>query len=137
MNHRTNAILSACAILLGALGFWVAPHKRPAPDPVLDVVLEAPMPLEEWTVDAGIVRKQTQQALLGKLPSPLPNQKTKDCDPELGEQERRGGCWMRTDVPPPCPKDKQWEEDGFCFRPIPRMAKTPTSGGGQVPAIAE
>lgn len=137
MNHRPNAVLAAAGLLLAATAFVVVPKHKAPPPPKVDADFAVPVPLDEWTTDAGVVRKQAQQMILGKLPSPIPNQKTKDCDPDLGEEMRRGACWMKTVTQPPCPKDKQWEEDGACFRPVPRMAKVPTSGGGKTPAIAE
>ena len=128
-RHRWNLILGLMAAGLGyAVVAWDL--KRPPPPRPLDPpLLEAPVPMQEWTADAGAALPLTLGLATGSVPALAPGQKpAASCDAELAEVPINGGCWMKTDVPPPCPERKLWEHEGACWRPIPRTAKAPTSG---------
>lgn len=69
---------------------------------------------------------------------PGPNQKRKGtCDPRYSEVEIKGGCWVKTDHPLPCPAGIQWEHEGRCWLPVAPAARVPTSGGSMPVNIAE
>lgn len=123
MNHLSNALLIVVAILAAGVTVLLLPARKPVY--VQAEELEAPVPLEQWTrPDAGAL---VSRLVVGKLKT-HPGQKTADCDADLGEQERQGACWMKTEVPPPCPAGKLQEDEGKCWRPVPKTSRSPTSG---------
>lgn len=125
VKHRWNLFFGALAALLFG---WAISLDRPRQTQA-EPSFEAPVPLEEWTADAGVVRPAIIEAVKAKLPSPAPGQKlAAQCDAELGEVAINGACWMRTDVTPPCPPKKLWEHEKICWRPIPKTARAPQSG---------
>lgn len=130
-----NLLFGALAALLFG---WAISLDRPKPSQ-MGADFEAPVPLEEWTADAGVARPIIAEAVKAKLPTPAPGQKlAAQCDAELGEVVINGACWMRTDVPPPCPPKKLWEHEKVCWRPIPKAARAPQSGEPQRPGgVAE
>lgn len=95
----------------------------------------APMPMQEWTTDAGSMMVLAA-VLPGRLPEPDAKQK-RQCDRLLGEHELNGGCWMPTDVPPPCPEGRLWLHEDKCWRPIPKTARVPQSGEPRPVSIAD
>lgn len=122
------------AFATGVGGLVVAVRGAPPAAAAPDSRGAEPLPLEQWaTADAGPV---VRRMVLGKL-KPHPGQKTEGCDPELGEQERGGACWMKTELPPPCPKGKLQEDEGKCWRPVPKTARAPQSGDPRPGTIAD
>ena len=109
--------LLALALLPG-MKEWLLPARQPPPP--------GPSPaIPAWApADAGML---LARVVPGRLPPPGEGWKTGGCDSDLGEQERNGSCWMETKVPPPCPAGKLWEDEGKCWRPIPKTARRPTS----------
>lgn len=128
------AVLALLAAIV-VLGRQLRLERQKAPPrPPVQVEELPPVQLQQWmTADAGAF---VSRLVVGKL-KPHPGQKTGDCDPDLGEQERDGACWMKTDVPPPCPKGKLQEDDGKCWRPIPKTARKPTSGEPRSGGVAD
>lgn len=131
MRHGWNALWGSAALLLGAIVLTVVPKKAKPPE----AELETPVPIQEFTpADAGVIVLPTMRVVIGRLPSPGPNQKKPEhCDPELGEEAINNGCWMRTDVPPPCPRGKLWEHRDACWRPVAYAKPPPTSGDPRRP----
>lgn len=104
-----------------------APLPPPPPAPL-------PVPSMDWTTDGASAAPFFLHAVLGSLPSPGPNQKRAgQCNPRAAQVEINGGCWVKTDTPPPCPEGYQWEHDGKCWLPVAYAKPTPTSGGGPFP----
>lgn len=132
MRHEWNVGLVAVALLVGAASLSVA-TKRPRAEPPVAEELSLPVPVEHWPADAGAT---PVHGPLGLLPE-VPGQKVGRCDPDLGEVELQGRCWMKTDVPPPCPKGKLYPHEGKCWRPIPKTARAPTSGGRSPGGVAD
>lgn len=133
MDHGWNRGLAAGALVVAALVLSAVPRRvlPPVSEP-----LEAPVRMDEgWTADAGAL--PVLKAVLSRIPPPGEMQKKGGCDPDLGEAELNGGCWMKTDVPTPCPRGKLWEHEGKCWRPIPKVVRAPTSGGGRAGGVAE
>jgi len=133
MNHQANAravVLGLVAMTLIILFVPTPSPKAPPPSP-----LEAPVPLQEWTTaDAGAMMARV---VPGRLPTPGPNQlRAGQCDPERSEKEVNGGCWVKTEKPPPCPRGKQWEHEGACWLPVAQAKPVPTSGGGEAKGVA-
>lgn len=124
MKHRWNVVLALLAIGLGsAVISWDGKRFQAPPE-----TLEAPVPLQEWTTDAGVAFRGVAVALPGKLPPPAENQrKAGQCDRDAAQVEVNGGCWVETTTPRPCPKGKQWEHEGRCWLPVFRAARTPQS----------
>jgi hypothetical protein len=111
---------------LGVVLLWAAhtgvPAPLPAPPP-----LDGALPLQQWTTggNLGVIAS----ALPGAIPRPGPNQKRSgQCDPGRSEVEIRGGCWVKTEHPLPCPDGKQWEHDGRCYLPVAHAKPVPTTG---------
>jgi hypothetical protein len=127
--------LVALAVLVPS-GAWMALGDSRSPSPVGPVPAPVPQaPLQAWTSGAMPIRALAVVAP-GKLPPPLPSQKTVGCDDDLGEKALEGGCWMPTDKEPPCPKWKLWEHEGRCWRPIPKSARAPTTGEPRTHSVA-
>ena len=131
MRHEWNVGLAAVALMVGAASLSVA-TKKPRPPPAEEEI-SLPVPVEHWPADAGVT---PAPQVLNLLPD-VPGQKVGRCDPELGEVEIRGRCWMKTDLPPPCPKGKLYPYEGKCWRPIPKAARAPTSGAPRPGGVAE
>jgi len=136
LNHQANARLTIVAIIAATIAiavFTPVPQRTTKPPPT---PLEAPVPLQEWTTaDAGA---WVASALPGRLPTPGPNQlRAGQCDPDRSEKEVNGGCWVKTEKPPPCPRGKQWEHEGACWLPVAHAKPVPTSGGGEARGVAE
>lgn len=130
MTRVHNAVLAALGLFVGAVALTM-PMRKAQEVPADGIT--TPIPLREWTTaDAGMVLRAVQSA----LPEPAPGQKTR-CEADLGEVELNGACWMKTDVPPPCPTGKLWKHEGKCWRPIPKTARTPTSGESRPIGVAE
>ena len=74
------------------------------------------------------------RAILGKtIPEqPFPTQITK-CDSRMAQVEIRGGCWVKTETPPPCPEGYQWEWGKACWLPVLKAARVPTTGDPEIP----
>jgi hypothetical protein len=86
-------------------------------------VTEASIPFS-YTADGGVL-------LAYGLPPPEARQRKAPCDPEVGQEEFNGHCWLPLPVKPPCPVGKAWEEGGKCYVPVLRAEKAPrppTSG---------
>lgn len=76
----------------------------------------------------GEVLFTMSRAVLNGLPV-LENQKrAADCDPDRAQVVIDGGCWVKTDKPPPCPKGKLWEHEGKCWFPVAYGKPVPTTG---------
>lgn len=74
----------------------------------------------------------------GAVPKPGPNQKRAGaCDADAAQVEINGGCWMKTDKPPPCPRGKLWEHEGKCWVPVAEAKPVPTSGEMQHAGVAD
>lgn len=131
MDHSWNKMIVATVLAVGVgIGGASISGRRPAPH---TEPLDLPVRMEErWSTDAGGWPKG-----IARLPSPGETQKKRNCDAELGETEVNGGCWMKTDVPPPCPPGKLWEHEGRCWRPIPQSARLPTTGAPRPGGVAE
>lgn len=124
MNHQNNAVLIIASLVAAALVFAVVPGRRAAPS---EPELDAPVPMQEATptADAGPII----HIVLGKLPPPGPNQlRSGQCDPEQAQVEINGGCWLKTEKPPPCPRGKLWEHEGRCWIPVAQAKPVPQSG---------
>lgn len=129
LTHTPNAVLGGAGVLLAVVAFLTVPtRKEPSHH------AQRP-PLAAWSSTQGI-QGMAMEAIQGALPDPLPGQKTKRCDPQLGEVERNGGCWMLTMVPTPCPEGKLWEDGGRCWRPIPVTKQEPTTGDPRTAPLA-
>lgn len=130
--HGWNVGLALVALSLGALTLSVkrAPRTAVEETPSFD----APVPVEAWPTDAGVL--PAVRSVLAALPA-VPGQKVGGCDPDLGEAEIDGRCWMKTEVPQPCPKGKLYPHEGKCWRPIPRASRAPTSGSPRPGGVAE
>lgn len=131
--ERVKLALTSPALVLGILALALVPGAMEWLRPARQPQLQAPA-LPAWSpTDAGAL---LARMLPGKLPPPGEGWKTNGCDSDLGEQERNGACWMETKVPPPCPSGKLWEDEGRCWRPIPKTARAPTSGEPQRASVA-
>lgn len=124
------ATLISIVAFFGSLAY--APGRPvPAPNHARPAV-----PLMESTTDAA-PRALGSTPLPDDFPNPNPLQKQKgQCDPEASEVEINGGCWIQTTHSLPCPKNKQWEYDKKCWRPVFRAARPPTTGEPQNTPIA-
>lgn len=99
--------------------------------------IPVPLPVPELGYTPGGGRPDVYQ-VSGVMPEPGPNQKRAGaCDPERSEVAIRGGCWVKTETPPPCPSGKQWEYEGRCWLPVAPAARMPSSGGSLPVTIAE
>lgn len=131
--HRHNVLLACAAVALFVLVLSETPRpKVPPPTP-----LEAPVPLLETTptTDAGAI---AARFIPGKLPPPGPNQlRAGKCDPEQSHVEINGGCWVKTERPPPCPRGKQWEHEGRCWLPVAPAKQLPQSGEPRPRGVAD
>ena len=58
---------------------------------------------------------------------PLPWQKVPPCDPDAGEVERRGACYLPIDQNPPCAR-KLVQHEGKCYRTLVKPKPQPVSG---------
>lgn len=116
-------------VALNGSGNVAAPQTPPSP-------LEPAVPLQEWAADAGVYPTTLATVLRG-LPRQEWQKPAEKCDPDLGEHPIDGGCWMKTDVPPPCPPGKLFKHDGICWRPVPRSARPPTTGEPSPLSIAD
>lgn len=105
------------------------------PDPPRVGPIPLPVPAQEWTTEA---RGWSLPVLLGTIPPPGPNQKRAGkCNPKAAQVEIRGGCWVQTTTPRPCPEGVQWEhDDGRCYLPVAEAKPVPQSGEPQVVNIA-
>jgi hypothetical protein len=101
-------------------------------------LLEAPRE-QRWTADTGNVASLAWAALRGVLPPPDPRQKRAPCDPEVGEEDIGGVCWIRLAVEK-CPAGKAFPHNGKCYwralRPEP-LPREPTSGDGRPLGVAD
>lgn len=130
MNHGGNALGVAAALVVASLGLWLVPKKAQPPE----APLEAPVPMQEWTADAGVLVLPAIRVVILGLPKPGPNQITKleKCRPPA--KFRDGGCWLAiADEVPPCdPPPGQprnlWAEDKRCWFPVAEAKPPPTSG---------
>lgn len=76
-------------------------------------------------------------ALPGKLPPPGPNQlRAGKCDKRAAAVEVNGGCWLKTETPPPCPEGIQWEHEGRCWLPLAAAKPMPTTGEPRTAPVA-
>lgn len=132
MRQGWNVVLATVAFVVGVASMSITTKKVRAPAHPAGEELAAPVPIEQWTADAGALHPST----LHLLPA-VPGQKVGRCDPDLGEVEIDGRCWMKTDVPPPCPKGKLYPHEGKCWRPIPKSARAPTSGAPRPGGVAD
>jgi hypothetical protein len=107
------------------------PGLRASSSPVM-----LPVPELGWSTDGRSGNEPIHVRGNTTLPSPGPNQKT-ECDSERSEVRLNGGCWVKTEKPPPCPPGKQWEHEGRCWLPVAPAARVPTSGGSLPVSIAE
>lgn len=88
-----------------------------------------------WTTEGSRGTIQVRSDIPEK---PGPNQKRAgNCDPQRSEVEIKGGCWVKTEHPLPCPIGVQWEHEGRCWLPVAPAARGPTSGGSLPVSIAE
>lgn len=117
----------AAGAVVAVVVLWAAPsHRGPKPPPPPPP--GAAVPLQESTTDS------VPHVLAALLPStipdaPGPNQKRAgDCNPKAAQVEINGGCWVKTETPPPCPEGVQWEHKGRCWLPVAYARPVPTSG---------
>lgn len=90
----------------------------PAPVPHVPLLSSTPAALPVLTM-----------VLPGTLPPPGPNQlRAGKCNARGAEVELNGGCWLKTETPPPCPEGIQWEHEGRCWRPVALAKPVPTTG---------
>jgi hypothetical protein len=90
----------------------------PAPVPQVPLLSSTPTPLAALSM-----------ALPGALPPPGPNQiRAGKCDKRAAQVEISGGCWVKTETPPPCPEGIQWEHKGRCWLPVAEAKPVPTTG---------
>jgi hypothetical protein len=130
MKHRWNLVFGALAALLFG---WALSLDRPRPAQA-EVALEAPVPLQEWTADAGVIVLPTMKVVIGKLPSPGPNQIKESRKCEAPAQFKEGGCWLPiAGEQPPCDpaagrQRKLWPDKGMCWFPVAEARPPPTTG---------
>jgi hypothetical protein len=128
-DARYAAFMALAAFTV--IGALTVPMQKPAtPTPPM----EPAVPLQEWTTaDAGAM---AFRMVPGKIPAPGPNQ-LRACDPERSEVLINGGCWVKTDKKPPCPRGKQWEHEGACYLPVAEAKPVPQSGEPKPRGVAE
>jgi len=133
--------VTAIVLLIGGLGF--AGHQLRADvssaettnttrvPPVVNVVngamnaAEAALRAALSALDMG--KKAETEFWIPK--EPYPWQKTKDCNPDLGERLINGGCWAgMVDVKPPC--KLLFRHGDICYRPV---AADPNKPVGMLP----
>jgi hypothetical protein len=128
----------ALVLLVSGRVRW-AHHEEPAvasvtqpPAPVVVVVNGATgtmVDLRDYLGALAQFGKKVEEKLIPK--QPLPFQKDKDCNPDLGEVAINGGCWAKMDVAPPC--KLLFRHGDACYRPV---AADPTKPVGLLPDAA-
>jgi hypothetical protein len=121
--------------LLIPSGAWMAlgdsrgaPPTGPLPVPVPQVPLLSSTPSQLPAL---------AMVLPGSLPPPGPNQlRSGKCDKRAAHVERSGGCWVKTETPPPCPVGIQWEHEGRCWLPVAEAKPMPTTGEPRTTPVA-
>jgi len=116
-------------------GVWVGlgdsrglPPLAPVPAPVPQVPLLSSTPAALPVL---------AMVLPGTLPPPGPNQlRAGQCDKRAAAVEVNGGCWLKTETPPPCPEGIQWEHAGRCWLPLAAAKPVPTTGEPRPAPIA-
>jgi hypothetical protein len=131
----TKRMMTLAALWVATMvGLMVTPNPRPQRPP--STPLEVPVPLLESTpalTDGGIPLR----LVLASIPPPGPNQlRAGQCDPDRAQKELNGGCWVKTETPPPCPRGKQWEHEGRCWLPVAPAKPVPTSGEARPLGVA-
>lgn len=106
------------------------------PEPPKVGPIPLPVPVQEWTTEAH--GWSPMQVLFATIPPPGPNQKRAGkCNPKAAQVEIRGGCWVKTETPRPCPEGVQWEhDDGRCYLPVAEAKPVPQSGEPKMVNIA-
>lgn len=103
--------------------------------------LPVPAPPEQrWTAGTGSVASLATLTVRGSLPPPDPRQRKPPCALDVGEEEFSGVCWIRLDVPPPCPSGKAWERSGKCYMrvlEVKALPRDPTSGESRPLGVAD
>jgi hypothetical protein len=121
------------AILIPTVGASLAREFFPLRTPV-----PGQIPVLDFTTDGSRYSAPPSYVLFGSLPPPGPNQKRAgSCTEKAAQVAINGGCWVKTETPPPCPEGFQWEHDGKCWLPVARAASVPTSGGGTPVTVAD
>jgi hypothetical protein len=116
-------------------GAWMALGDSRGSPPVGPVPLPVPqVPLLSSTPAA---LPMLAVALPGKLPPPGPNQlRAGKCDKRAAQVEINGGCWVKTETPPPCPEGIQWEHETRCWLPAALAKPAPTTGEPSTAPVA-
>lgn len=123
--------LAALVVLAVALSPGLALVLWPRP-----TMPTAHPPAREVATDAEAMFTMSRVVLTG-LPLLDNQKKAADCDPDRAQVAIDGGCWVKTDKPPPCPKGKLWEHEGKCWFPVAYGKPVPTSGELRSAGIAE
>jgi hypothetical protein len=121
-------------LLVPTVGPTIAREYFPPP-PAPSRAPGVPVPELGWSTE-GRSGNEPVHVRGGEFPVPGPNQKTQ-CDSERSEVKINGGCWVKTEKPPPCPLGKQWQYEDRCYLPVAPAARVPTSGGSLPVSIAE
>lgn len=140
ITRRMLAVLFvfAFALLIPTVGADLARELIPglaAQAPAVRPLI--PVPDLGYTTESG-ARPEVFQVSSQIPDQPGPNQKRAgSCNPKAAQVEINGGCWVKTETPPPCPEGVQWEHEGRCWLPVAPAARVPTSGGSMPVNIAE
>jgi hypothetical protein len=117
-------------------GLWAALGDSRGLPPIAPV--PAPAPQVPLLSSAPAALPVLAMATVGTLPPPGPNQlRAGKCNPRGAEVEINGGCWLKTETPPPCPEGIQWEHDGRCWRPVAEAKPVPTTGEPRHAGVAD
>lgn len=134
--------LSAPSVVLVVLALSAAPGMVGAAMALMHQEAPAlpPGPMDErWTAGTGSVASLSLMVVRGALPPPDPRQKRAPCDPEVGEEEFNGVCWIRLAVEK-CNEKKAYPHNGKCYwralRPAP-LPREPTTGEPRPLGIAD
>jgi transcriptional regulator with XRE-family HTH domain len=84
------------------------------------------LPEPNVPISVSLGDKGRQKGPLKIPPQPYSWQKPGPCNPDAGEREIRGGCYVELSNTAPCPS-LTFEEAGKCYRPIERRAPPPQS----------
>lgn len=124
-------VVPSAAVWTGLLP-WPAGEEAPTPNPARPLV-----PLQKSTTDTAAGVQFLARVLPGTLPEPGPNQKRSgQCDPRQAQVEINGGCWVKTETPPPCPEGYQWLHKNACWLPVAHAKPLPTTGEPQAGNVA-
>lgn len=134
--HIPRGAFVAVLLVLVPSGAWVALGDSRGAPPVGPV--PAPVPQVPLLSSTPAALPVLAMVLPGTLPPPGPNQiRAGKCDKRAAEVELNGGCWIKTETPPPCPEGIQWEHAGRCWRPVAPAARAPTTGEPRTAPVAD